>query len=191
MTKDELRKIYLQKRISLPELEYEQLNKSLSQHFFESVDLSPVNIIHVFLPLRKYKEPDTWLIINRINEHFPHVRITLPRVNEQTQQLENYFYEGHEQLELNKWGIPEPKYGVQTHPPDIDAVLVPLLAFDLSGNRVGYGKGFYDKFLSLCKPSCNRIGLSFFPPVPEAIVTNEFDQPLTAVITPGDVFNFR
>jgi 5-formyltetrahydrofolate cyclo-ligase len=191
MTKEELRKTYLQKRISLTDLQYEELNISLCKIFFDSVLLSSVTILHAFLPLRKYKEPDTWLIINRIKNDFPHIRITLPKVNEHTQQIENYFFEGIDQLEINKWGIPEPKTGTFTSPMDIDIVLVPLLAFDRSGNRVGYGKGFYDKLLPLCKPTCHRIGLSLFPPVENEIPTNSHDQRLTHAITPNGIFDFR
>lgn len=190
MTKAELRKIYLQKRTSLTDAEYERLNVSLCQKFFESIELSSIKALHAFLPLKKYKEPDTGLIINRINKDFPHIKIILPRVNEQTQMLENYFYESQDQLEVNKWGIPEPKNGIPANPEEIDIVLVPLLAFDRSGNRVGYGKGFYDKLLPLCKPSCHRIGLSLYPPVEDVIETNIYDQALTKVITPSDLFIF-
>ena len=190
MTKEELRKIYLQKRLSLSEAEYVHLNFQLYQNFFAHTDLSFIKVLHIFLPLEKNKEPDTWLIIDRIRREFPHIRIVVPRVNLQTQELDNIFFEGLHQLEKNNWGIPEPKQGVPVEPEKIDMVLVPLLIFDKHGHRVGYGKGFYDKFLVQCKPTCIRTGLSLFQPVEKISDTNANDQVLTSAITPAGVFEF-
>ena len=190
MTKEELRKIYLQKRLSLSEAEYAQLNFQLFEKFFTSVDLSSVKILSTFLPLEKNKEPDTWLIIDRIRKEFPHIRISVPRVNDQTGELENFFFQGQDQLQKNKWGIQEPKHGIPIDPAQFDLVLIPMLIFDKNGHRVGYGKGFYDKLLVSCKPSCYRVGLSFYPPVETIEDINGHDQVLTKVITPENVFNF-
>ena len=72
----------------------------------------------------------------------------------------------------------------------IDAVIIPLLAFDEKGNRVGYGAGFYDRFLRNCKTNVTKIGLSFFPPEKEEIETNHFDIKLTHCITPEKIYIF-
>jgi 5-formyltetrahydrofolate cyclo-ligase len=93
-------------------------------------------------------------------------------------------------MQPNRWGISEPIGGLTIDPIEIDVVLVPLLAFDMTGNRVGYGKGFYDKFLPRCKPGCRRIGVSFFEPVNKISDTDAFDQRLTAALTPHDWFVF-
>lgn len=190
MKKVELRDIYLKKRILLSESEYALLNFQVCQNFFSSVDLSFANVIHTFLPLKENKEPDTWLITERIQKEFPHIRISLPRVNVKTGNLENFFYEGLHQLQKNKWGIAEPQEGLPTASTSIDMVLVPLLIFDHQGNRVGYGKGFYDKFLAECPPSCVRVGLSFFDPVDKITDINIHDQPLSIVITPTMKYEF-
>lgn len=72
----------------------------------------------------------------------------------------------------------------------IDMVLVPLLAFDKMGNRVGYGKGFYDRFLAECKISCKRIGISFFDPIEKIEEVDGNDISLTDCLTPSQLFNF-
>lgn len=190
MTKEELRKIYLLKRLSLSEAEYTQLNSQLFEKFFTSVDLSSIKILSTFLPLEKNKEPDTWPIIEGMQKEFPHIRISLPRVNDQTGELENFFFQGRDQLQKNKWGILEPNHGTPIDPAQFDIVLIPMLIFDKNGHRVGYGKGFYDKLLVHCKPSCYRVGLSFYPPVEVIEDINEHDQVLTKVITPENVFSF-
>src|SRR5688500_7530459 len=94
MTKQELRKIYIEKRQSLSEAEYGQLSFQLYQNFFSTIDLSFIKVLHVFLPVVSKKEPDTWLIIDRIRREFPHIRISIPRVNNQKGELENFYFEG-------------------------------------------------------------------------------------------------
>jgi 5-formyltetrahydrofolate cyclo-ligase len=105
-------------------------------------------------------------------------------MNNQTSELEHYYYEEPGQLENNIWGIPEPVKGVPTPAEKIDAVLVPLLAFDRQGHRIGYGRGFYDRFLVECRPDCQKIGLSFFEMEDQIDGINEKDIPLDLVITP-------
>lgn len=190
MTKQELRKIYLEKRQSLSEAEYGQLNFQLYQNFFSGFDLSFIKVLHIFLPITSKKEPDTWLIIDRIRREFPHLRISIPRVNDEKGELENFYFEGLHQLNTNAWGIQEPKQGIPTEPEKIDFVLVPLLVFDSRGYRVGYGKGYYDRFLSQCKPETKKVGISFFPPI-ENIPTNSYDVQLTGCVTPEGVLEFE
>ena len=105
-------------------------------------------------------------------------------------ELENFFFEGFHQLKTNAWGIPEPQDGNTVESSLIDTVIVPLLAVDKKGNRVGYGKGFYDKFLAQCKPTCKRIGLSFFRPVDAIGDLHPFDVPLTHLVVPDEVISF-
>lgn len=190
MNKQDLRKIYLQKRTALTEAEYAQLNFQLYQKFFSSIDLSFVNVLHTFLPIVSKKEVDTWLIIDRIRREFPHIRLAVPKVNPQTGVFDSYFFEGLHQLATNAWGIAEPKQGIPVEAEKVDVVLIPLLAFDKHGHRIGYGKGFYDKFLATCRPDCKKIGLSLFDAAEKINDTNAFDVQLNACITPQTVIQF-
>lgn len=187
MTKAELRKIYLDKRRQLTPAEYQQLNYQLCEHFFAAVDLSFIKVLHTFIPLEKNNEPNSWLLIDRIRREFPHIRMVIPRVQASTGTLENLFFEGLHQLQANNWGILEPKQGVPAEPSIIDMVLVPLLVIDQHGQRVGYGKGFYDRFLAECRPTCKKVGLSLFDPIDEVNDTDEWDVPLDACVTPNGV----
>ncbi len=72
----------------------------------------------------------------------------------------------------------------------MDIVLVPMLCFDEKGFRVGYGKGFYDKFLSLCREDCLKIGLSLFPPIQKIENVEDYDVKLDFCITPNQIYNF-
>jgi len=190
MTKQELRQLYLQKRQALSEAEYAQLNFQLYQNFFSTIDLSFAKVLHTFLPIHSKKEVDTWLIIDRIRREYPHIRISIPKVNRKKNELENFYFEGLHQLATNDWGIQEPKQGIPTESQKIDMVLVPLLAFDQSGHRVGYGKGYYDKFLITCKSGCKKIGLSHFVALNTIDEIDSKDIRLDIVVTPAGISNF-
>lgn len=188
MNKDELRKIYLSKRFALSERDHDELSHKISENFFSHVDLTHIKNLHLFLPIESKREPDTWLIIDRIRNEFPHIRLVIPRVN--GNDMENVFFEGKHQLEKTRWGMVEPKSGTMAHPKEIDLVLVPLLAVDSQGHRIGYGKGFYDRFLKSCRPDCVKIGLSFFEPEQSIEDKSNDDILLNACLTPLRFFSF-
>ncbi len=188
MTKAEARKIYLEKRLALTDAAYQQLNFQLYQQFFTHINLSFIRCLHIFLPIESKREPDTWPIIDRIRREFPHVRLSIPKVA--GDQLENIYFEGLHQLKKNKWGIFEPQQGVPTPAEKIDMVIVPLLAVDARGHRVGYGKGFYDRFLSTCRPDCQRIGISYEEPCEALEDIDNYDISLTHCLTPLNLTSF-
>ena len=105
MTKVELRKRYLQKRKDVTSTELHQLSYNIYQQFFAFVDLSSIKIVHTFIPIAKNGEPDTLLIIDRIRREFPHIRISIPKINTAIDSMENFFFEGLHQLEENSMGI--------------------------------------------------------------------------------------
>lgn len=191
MTKRELRTLYLQKRNALSEAEYSQLTFKLYQNFFSAVDLSFIHTLHTFLPITSKKEVDTWLIIDRIKREFQHIRISIPKVNSQTGVFDSFYFEGLHQLATNEWGIQEPKQGIPTEPEKVDLVLMPLLAYDKKGHRVGYGKGFYDKFLATCRLDCKKIGLSLFEAEEKIKDANALDVKMDQCITPTGVILFN
>ena len=90
----------------------------------------------------------------------------------------------------NDYNIPEPVDGIEVPSNKIEVVFIPLLAFDKQGNRVGYGKGFYDQFLAECHPNTIKIGLSFFEP--EALISdvNSADVQLNYCVTPNKIIEF-
>jgi 5-formyltetrahydrofolate cyclo-ligase len=96
-------------------------------------------------------------------------------------------YKGQIDLQKNLYNILEPKEGA-LYDGEVDLVLVPLLAFDEQGYRVGYGKGFYDRFLA--NLHTRTIGLSFFGPVTKIHDLHEKDIKLDMCITPDKIYNF-
>lgn len=187
MNKKELRNIYLKKRTMLSVEETASMSRSICKVFFDNVDLVPVRSLHLFLPIRHKGEIDTWCIIEKIREEFPGIRLIVPKM--EGNDLHCYKFSANTILEENRWGIPEPVNSEICSPMTIDMVLLPLLVFDVNGNRIGYGKGFYDRFLTTCRKEVIKIGLSFFPPEPK-IEADSFDIPLNHCVTPERFYSF-
>ena len=189
MTKEELRKLYSVKRKKLSASECAFFNQKLVHHFFSSINLSQIKVIHTYLPISKNNEPGTWKIIEMIQREFPQIRISVPRVADD-RVFENFYFEGLHQLQTSAWGIQEPKQGIKTPVEEIDMVLVPLLVIDRRGHRVGYGKGYYDRFLKTCNRDCKTIGLSFFKPVELITDTIDSDVTLNSCVEPSGIHYF-
>ncbi|HYK76488.1 MAG TPA: 5-formyltetrahydrofolate cyclo-ligase [Daejeonella sp.] len=190
MDKASLRKKYLEKRKHLSRSQYWALNEKLVDQISQ-IDWAQFKIVHVFLPISKHYEIDTFSILEYFKEHQPNLEIVIPRTDFKNLSMENVLFDPiHTVLGRNKYDIPEPIHGKIIPPQQIDVILVPLLAFDENGNRVGYGKGFYDRFFSACRPDVQKIGLSFFEPVNQIVGLNEWDIPLDACVTPDKIWKF-
>lgn len=189
MKKQELRKIYLEKRRQLSETEYEMFNLALLQQF-KTLDFSGVNAVHIFLPMLRTKEPETRLLVNYLRSKHPNIKRVFPKADFKQKKLVNFLDDEQLVIAENKFGILEPISGNQFWVDKNSMVIVPLLAFDLQGNRVGYGGGFYDRFLAECEAGTKFLGLSFFEPVEEISDVNQFDVKLDYCITTESIFPF-
>ena len=148
-------------------------------------------MVHLFMPINENKEIDTFSILEYFKEYEPSLKIVIPRTNFEKIEMQNILFDPvYTILGRNKYGIPEPIHGKVISSQEIDAVIMPLLAFDLEGNRVGYGKGFYDRFLDTCRQDTKKIGLSFFEPIDKVEEVNAFDKRLDACITPNQIWEF-
>ncbi len=142
---------------------------------------------HLFLAIPEKKEVDTSFILSVL--HGKDKNIVLPKVSGKN-LLKHYLLTDTTKLAISNWGVPEPVDGIEIQEEKIDVVFVPLLAFDKKGNRVGYGKGFYDNFLSKCKKSVIKVGLSLFDSEAEISDVNENDVPLNYCVTPNKIYSF-
>ncbi len=191
MKKIELRKLYLSKRKALSVEERVVRSKRITELFFQNFDLSIIKTLHIFLPIIKHNEIDTWLIIRHLQQNFSKINIVIPKIIPEKFELDNYLFDEKNLIE-NHWGILEPsgENQKQIQPKQIDLVIIPLLIFDKNGNRVGYGKGFYDRFLEQCKPKTLKIGLCMEEPVESIEDVNEFDIKMDFCITPTNIYKF-
>jgi len=189
MTKAELREIYLAKQKNLLPDERAEKSERISNLFFQNFDLTAIKFLHCFLPIEKFNEIDTKIIFQRIRREFSNVETLVPRVDFQRNEIESVRFTAETSLVKNVWEISEPAENELVETQEIDLVLVPLLCFDERGFRVGYGKGFYDRFLKNCRADCLKIGLSYFAPVEEITDTRDFDVKLDFCVTPERIAN--
>ncbi|KAA9333185.1 5-formyltetrahydrofolate cyclo-ligase [Hymenobacter busanensis] len=189
MLKADLRRAMLGCRRALPAAELAARSAQVADQFFRAFEVAAWRAVHVFLPILRQHELDTWLIIRRLWAEYPALRVVVP-VTQPNGRLSHQLLTPDTALVENAWGIPEPVEAPEVDPVELDAVLVPLLAFDEQGQRVGYGKGFYDRFLLDCRPDALRIGLSLEPPVPRIADAWPGDVRLHACVTPTDVWRF-
>ncbi len=193
MQKAALRRAALARRLALPPAEVARRSQQLTELLFRDFPVAEWPWLHVFLPLAAKNEPDTWRIIRRIWAGELPVRLAVPVVQPDSVSLKNYELRPETRLTANRWGIPEPMAASpEIRPELLAAVLVPLLACDRTGQRVGYGGGFYDRLLAQCRPTIPRIGLNLLDEPPGDLIADvePTDVPLTACITPGGVWRF-
>nr|WP_294896511.1 5-formyltetrahydrofolate cyclo-ligase [uncultured Pedobacter sp.] len=190
MEKQNLRKQAILEREKISKSVFWQLNDELLAHFI-TFDWSKINTVHLFLPIVEKREVDTFEFINFFKTQQPHIKIVVPRCDFKTKKMEALVFDAESTvLVKNKQHIPEPLYGENIDPLLIDAVIIPLLAFDKLGHRVGYGAGFYDRFLERCKPDVLKIGVSLFEPIDKILDTHHQDIRLTHCITPKQIYFF-
>ncbi len=187
LTKDECRSLFLQKRNEVTPNQLRIASEDITNILFSHFNLHQ-KTISLFLPIERKKELNTYIILEKALSL--DAKVGIPKANFETNEMKHLVYEGGDQLELSSQSIPEPKYGKSLGHQKFDFVIVPLLAFDKNGYRVGYGKGFYDKFLSKCAPQCQFIGLSLFDPIDEISDVHNSDVKLHHCITPSGKISF-
>jgi len=190
MTKTELRGIYLARHKNLSSAVRSERSLHIAEQFFQRFDLRRIKYLHCFLPIERTGEIDTRLIIKKIRADFSSIKIAVPRVNFATNEIESLRFTSQTELFQNRWQIYEPRSDEKIDAEKIDAVLIPLLCYDERGFRVGYGKGFYDRFLRNCRADCLKIGLSYFAATAQIADVREFDVKLDFCVTPSKVVEF-
>jgi 5-formyltetrahydrofolate cyclo-ligase len=187
MLKIEIRRNFLQKRKELTVLELETMNKKISELFFNFLPTT-IFTIHIYLPIRSKNEIDTWPIIQKL--WAMGINTIVPLLDRETHSLKSHLLTPETKLVESALQIPEPVNAGPVENHVIDMVVLPLLSFDFRGYRVGYGKGYYDKFLASFQHQPLKIGLSYFEPVPEISDLHEADIPMDYCITPDKIFKF-
>lgn len=166
------------------------MSAQITANFFRDFDLSGIHFLHCFVPIERFNEVDTRPIFQRIWSEFPQIQTVVPRVNHDTDELESLKYGPDMELVPSRWRINEPTNDEHVEPREVDMVLVPLLCFDVQGHRIGYGKGYYDRFLSRCRSDCTKIGLSMFERIDRIFDAHSADIRLNYGISPSEIYEF-
>ncbi len=187
MNKAELRQKYKGKRQKLSLEEIEEKSLAIANNLLR-LDVWDKTYYHLFLPIVEHKEVDTEFLLQILAGKDK--EIVISKSDFETREMTHFLLTDNTKIVKNEYNIPEPVNGLPVPTEMIDVVFVPLLAYDKQGNRVGYGKGFYDKFLSQCKPDVIKIGLSFFEPEEQIEEVISTDVKLNFCVTSENVFSF-
>lgn len=186
MLKAELRKKYTQKRKALSADEAFLLSESIFKNFVDYFKPVTGQKVHIFMPIGKFMEIDTQLFINYFSSR--NIRVFVPKIVSMKLISVEIFTDT--EFETNAWGISEPVSDEDSGCLDFDYVITPLLYCDHKGNRVGYGKGFYDGFFEKISEKSKKTGVNYFNPDENIDDVWEYDIPLDYLVTPTDVLSF-
>lgn len=186
MNKSDFRKKYKSLRETVSNEDLDNLSMDIAN---QSLKLSIWNFsnYHIFIPIPNKKEVQTEFLLHILQGKDKN--IIIPKVEKDNPDLAHYLLQDSTVLKPSNYGVPEPISGIEISPSKMDVVFVPLLAYDIDGNRLGYGKGFYDRFLEKCNSKTIFIGLSLFE-AEEEIPIDKTDIPLHFCITPKKIYSF-
>lgn len=186
MLKKNLRSIYLKRRKEMSPQQLLDADLSIANNLLQ-LPIWEYSNYHIFLSISEKKEIDTSFILSVLQGKDKN--IIVPKINENG-SLSHHLLTDNTRLVKNKWNVPEPTDGLEISEKQLDVVFVPLLAFDKTGHRVGYGKGFYDRFLSNCRPDVIKIGLSHFKAEEKISDVEDNDVALNYCVTPTKIYTY-
>ena len=187
MNKKDLRSKYKALRNQLSEEEIEDKSLAIANRLLQ-LDIWEKTYFHLFLTIEEQKEVETEFILQILAGKDR--EIVVSKSNFETREMTNYLLTDNTKFQKNEYNIFEPIDGIEVPVAKLDVVFVPLLAYDKKGNRVGYGKGFYDALLSKCNDEVVKIGLSFFEPEDSIDDVSAADVRLDFCVTPFGISSF-
>ena len=194
MDKKEARKKSKEARKQLTQEEIEDKSLAIANQLLRMDTVPSLRLVwdklyyHLFLTIEEQKEINTEYILQILAGKDK--EIVISKCEFATLGMTHFLLTDNTKIKKNSYNVPEPVDGLEVPDAKIDVVFVPLLAYDKQGNRVGYGKGFYDNFLSKCKPETIKIGLSFFPPEEKINDVSANDVKLDFCVTPEEIYKF-
>lgn len=176
--KSELRARLLRLRNSIDEEVWQIRSETIINELNKIPEFITSDVLHCFVSMNDRKEVNTHSLLDDLISSGK--KVIVPVTDFETGELKHSELKSFKDLKKNKWGVPEPdKIRPQTK--EIDLILVPLLAADNEFNRLGYGKGFYDRFLK--KENAIKVGLLFDDFLLDQIPVENFDEKLDILIT--------
>ncbi len=189
MLKKDARKIFREKRSLLTVQEQGKLDDLLLIQL-QRIPLPFATTLLSYWPIPANNEPTAHLFTDFLVFQNPGLRVCYPQCQFESSTMKAILTNEDTLFVKKEFNTYEPDATTVVSAAEIDIVLVPLLAFDKKGYRVGYGKGFYDRYLIDCRVDCCKIGFSYFEPVEALEDSSEFDVPLDFCITPQQAYAF-
>lgn len=170
----------LGKKLRLSRQEVEDLSDKVIKKLISHIDWKNIHNIHAYIPIEANNELDTWPLIKFIQQNHQDIEIYLPKLDGFAR------YNADSRIEENRLGIPEPLEKTLNNNMKFDLVIVPAIGFDRRGFRLGYGAGYYDKFLA--KHKCRQvIGLAYSFSEVDKIPEEPHDKKMHEIITEKEI----
>lgn len=187
MTKEEWRKTMKKKLERISFENYKQKCISIYNTLFVENVWKNAKLIGITLSINR--EVETRVVIERAWEMNKWVAV--PKTNPSSRELVFYKIDSFEQLEKGYAGIMEPKLEktLEVKNDEIDLLFVPGLAFDRRGYRIGYGGGYFDRYLTHFHNE--TISLAFDCQIVKEIQRNDYDKPVNCIITENEVIHCK
>jgi len=187
--KKELRKKSLTERLQIPAADYQSENSLIVN--LASSKILELGVETVFLFFSYKMEPD----LSELPSRHPDLKFSYPVISQGGGDMEFYSWaeakEGEQEDELtnNKWGIKEPLVDENSAPSIPDSktlIIVPSVCLDRYGYRLGYGGGYYDRFLNAC-PESATLGICSSRFLIEDVPVESWDRQLTFICTEREI----
>lgn len=187
MTKEELRKKYKLLRSNYSDTLIDSLTAKCINILILNFNLENKNV-GIFLPIKSHKEPNLFLLFSELK--LKNTFLFAPKSQIETNDMIFHRIDSMNDVQIGPYQIPEPISLESIHNKDLDIILIPLLSFDSKGYRVGYGKGYYDKYLKNSPDKLIKIGISLFNEIERIDDVNSYDVQLNFCITPERLIKF-
>lgn len=187
MDKKALRKELLIKRENLTEKEILKKSNLITNSIYNSKVYRDAKTIMTYISFKN--EVYTHNIIKK--SIIENKKIVVPITIPETKELKISQVLDFNELEIGYYNILTPKKEFLRYidPKDIDLVLVPGVAFDKNGYRIGYGGGYYDRFLDKLRKDAIKIGLAFDLQLIDKVPKDNYDKPVDIIITENEIIN--
>lgn len=181
--KAELREELLERRKQLSPEVYREGSARITEHLIHHSYFKQAESVHCYFSIRERKEVDTTAIRQNILQDGK--RLVVPVMKFSPPRLYHVEPDSIDNMEPNDWGVPEPIDGTEVSPAELDLVIVPMVGGDRKLNRIGYGKGFYDRFLQ--EVDCPVVGLCFGTCIIDEIPSEKFDVKMDKIVTESGI----
>ncbi|HEX6981461.1 MAG TPA: 5-formyltetrahydrofolate cyclo-ligase [Balneolaceae bacterium] len=178
-SKEQWREQFLNQRDALSLEKWTELSQKVIRRLKQQSVLKTAKTIHCYVSMNERREVNTHPLVKEMIASGK--KVVVPVTDFEDGTLSHFELQSFDDLAVNKWGVLEPAKGKRAEVSEIDLVIVPMAGGDESCNRIGYGGGFYDRFLK--EVSCPKIGLSFEQNITPKLPVESFDIPLDKIVT--------
>ena len=180
MEKQVIRQAIRAERKNHPELTKKEKDASIRRKLQKLSAWKTAEVVLLYAPIPHEKEIDTWPLIKNLLKKGK--MVALPVTNKKDKSITLKIITSEEDTELCDFKFPEPKKSCPTiNPDEIDLAIIPGIAFDKQGNRLGFGHGYYDRLLK--KLHCQSIALAYEFQILHAVPRHEHDVPIGTILT--------